>query len=157
MGSRSRQTRNGLPCGLLLSVQQVSIAAYLLGCTNASPAVIIGCCPMLASVVPKGWTRPSDRASYNTQGYVQQSPNQSDETASKSHRLRNMHSSKSRRNRSEKTSEHVSVASQDELPERRTGGTGIRITDEMREQHRRRMEEAQRMGEERSKVHQQDV
>ena len=68
-----------------------------------------------------------------------------------------MHSSKSRRKRSEKTSENVSVASHDELPERRTGGTGIRVTDEMREQHRRRMEENQRIKEEPLEVHREDV
>ena len=68
-----------------------------------------------------------------------------------------MHSSKSRKKRSEKTSENVSVATQDELPERRTGGTGIRVTDEMREQHRRRMEEDQRIKGEHPEAHREDV
>lgn len=112
---------------------------------------------MLASVVPKSWSRPSGRASFNGEGYGEQSPNGSDETGSKSRRLRDMHSSKSRKKRSEKSSQQVSVATQDELPERRTGGTGIRITDEMREQHRRRMEENQCMEEGRSKGQPQDV
>lgn len=119
--------------------------------TDASPAVMIGCCPMLASVVPKSWSRPSGRASFNAEGYIEQSPNGSDETGSKSQRLRNMHSSRSRKKRSEKSSQQVSVATQDELLDRRTGGTGIRITDEMREQHMRRMEENQCMEEGRSK------
>lgn len=107
---------------------------------------------MLASALPKGWVRSS-----HAQGYVQQSPNQSDGTESRSHRLRDMHSSKSRRKRSEKTSENVSVASHDELPERRTGGTGIRVTDEMREQHRRRMQEDQRIKGEPLEVHREEV
>jgi hypothetical protein len=115
-------------------------------------ATIIGCCPVLASIVPKG--RPSNRISYDTQGYVRQLTNRS---ASHSHRLGNVLRSKSREKSSEKASEDISMSrtgneSVEELPERRKGGTGILITAEMREQHELRMEEDRRMEEARRRI-----
>jgi hypothetical protein len=123
---------------------------------NFFSAVIIGCCPVLASVVPKG--RLSNRISYDTQGYVRQSPNRS----THSHRLRDMLSSKSREKSNEKTSENISMSrtgheSVEELPERRKGGTGILITAEMREQHELRMEEDRMMDEARLRAEQAGV
>ena len=125
-------------------------------------AVIIGCCPMLASIVPKRRTLPSSTVSFDTQGYVRQSPNRSGEGAPRSHGLRNMLGSKSREKSSEKNSGNISMSrtgheSEEELPPRRTDGAGIRITDEIREQYRLRMEEDQRMEEARLKLEQSQV
>ncbi|KAL1799355.1 hypothetical protein ACET3X_003392 [Alternaria dauci] len=129
---------------------------------ECSTAVIIGCCPVLASVVPKRRTRPSNSVSYDTQGYVRQSPNRSGEDAPRSHGLRNMLSSKSREKGSEKTSGNISISrtgheSEEELPPRRTEGAGILITEEIREQYMLRMKEDQRMEEARLKLEQSQV
>jgi hypothetical protein len=105
---------------------------------------------MLASAVPKGRIRQSNIVSYDTQGYARQSPNRSKENAPRSHGLRNMLNSKSREKSSDKTSGDISISrtgheSEEVLPERRTAGTGILITDELREQYQLRIEEDQRM------------
>jgi hypothetical protein len=130
--------------------------------TDTLLAVIIGCCPVLASVVPKRRTRPSDTVSYDTQGYIRQSPNRSGEGAPRSHGLRNILSSKNREKSSEKNSGNISISrtgheSEEELPPRRTEGAGILITDEIREQYRLRMKEDQRMEEARLKLEQSQV
>ncbi|KAG9193538.1 hypothetical protein G6011_03573 [Alternaria panax] len=119
---------------------------------ESSTAVIIGCCPVLASVVPKRRTRLSDTASYDTQGHVRRSRNQPGDGASRSHGLRNMLSSKSREKGSEKYSGSISISragheSEEELPPRRTEGAGVLITEELREQYRLRMKEDRRMEE----------
>ncbi|CAN9121313.1 unnamed protein product [Alternaria alternata] len=129
---------------------------------ECSTAVIIGCCPVLASVVPKRRTRPSDTVSYDTQGYIRQSPNRSGEGAPRSHGLRNILGSKNREKSSEKNSGNISISrtgheSEEELPPRRTEGAGILITDEIREQYRLRMKEDQRMEEARLKLEQSQV
>jgi hypothetical protein len=69
---------------------------------------------------------------------------------------------KSREKSSEKNSGNISMSrtgheSEEELPPRRTDGAGIRITDEIREQYRLRMEEDQRMEEARLKLEQSQV
>jgi hypothetical protein len=60
-----------------------------------------------------------------------------------------MLSSRNRKRDSEKTSANVSESktgheSLEELPPPRTGGTGIRITPQMQEEHERRTEDAKR-------------
>ncbi|CAN9139578.1 unnamed protein product [Alternaria alternata] len=136
--------------------------AYAVDTVTNMMAVIIGCCPVLASVVPKRRTRPSDTVSYDTQGYIRQSPNRSGEGAPRSHGLRNILSSKNREKSSEKNSGNISISrtgheSEEELPPRRTEGAGILITDEIREQYRLRMKEDQRMEEARLKLEQSQV
>ncbi|KAK1916497.1 hypothetical protein P3342_004316 [Pyrenophora teres f. teres] len=127
---------------------------------ECSTAVIIGCCPMFASVVPKGRTPPVNPVSYDSHGYVRQSPNRSNESGS--HRLKRMMSSKNREKTGGKTMENISISrtghdSQEELPERRTRGTGILITEELREQHEQRLEEDRRMEEAWLKTEQSNV
>jgi hypothetical protein len=58
-------------------------------------------------------------------------------------------SSRNKERDSEKTSANISESktgreSLEELPPPRTGGTGIRITPQMQEEHQRRMEDAKR-------------
>ncbi|KAH7371560.1 hypothetical protein BKA66DRAFT_423769 [Pyrenochaeta sp. MPI-SDFR-AT-0127] len=116
---------------------------------ECSTAIIIGCCPVLASLIPKFST--SSRESEDGQGYVRQSANRSDGSAppgstpakapkSKGIKLKSLISSKSRktgtRNRSLFEDDN---ASQEELAKSRTGGTGIRITPQLRREHERRM------------------
>jgi len=117
---------------------------------NTPLAIIIGCGPMFASVVPKGRSQPTIPVSHDSRGYVRQSPNRSNESGS--HRLKRMLSSKGREKTGGKTLDNISISrtghdSQEELPERRTGGTGILITEELRKQHRQRLEEDRRMEE----------
>lgn len=100
-------------------------------------------------MVPKGWARSSNSMGYDAQSYVRQSQDQSDESATGSHCLQDLRNPKGGR-KSEKPLGQMGISrtgneSEDELPERRTGGTGIRITDELREQHKRRMEEEGRL------------
>ncbi|KAI4624471.1 hypothetical protein J4E83_004146 [Alternaria metachromatica] len=126
---------------------------------ECSTAIIIGCCPGLASAVPKSRFRRTDSISYDTQGYVRQSPNRSSGNAPKSHGLRNMLGSRNRDKNSEKMSGDISMSrtgheSEEQLPERRTTGSGVLITDELREQQRLRMEEDERMEEARLKFEQ---
>jgi hypothetical protein len=70
-----------------------------------------------------------------------------------------MLNSKSREKSSDKTSGDISISrtgheSEEVLPERRTAGTGILITDELREQYQLRIEEDQRMEDARLKFEQ---
>jgi hypothetical protein len=103
--------------------------------------------------------RRTNTVSYDTQGYVRQSPNRSSGNEQRSHGLRNMLSSKNRDKHSEKTSQNISISrtgheSEEQLPERRTTGSGVLITDELREQQRLHMEEDERMEEARLKFEQ---
>lgn len=73
--------------------------------------------------------------------------------------MRNMLGSRNRDKNSEKMSGDISMSrtgheSEEQLPERRTTGSGVLITDELREQQRLRMEEDERMEEARLKFEQ---
>ena len=107
-------------------------------------AIIIGCCPVFASLIPK--TSRANRVTYDTHGYVRQSPNPSQASAPPSTsapngvRLKSLLSSKSRKtgtaNRSLFEDEH---GSQEELAKVRSDGRGIRVTTQLRQEHERRM------------------
>ncbi|KAF2850315.1 hypothetical protein T440DRAFT_532115 [Plenodomus tracheiphilus IPT5] len=107
---------------------------------ECSTAIIIGCCPVLAVLIPKSKT-PGNRVSYDASGYVRQTPSRPNGSASNSHRLRAMMGPKNRTvgistNRSAGAEDPN--ASQEKLPERRNDGKGILITRELREEHERR-------------------
>lgn len=114
---------------------------------------------MFASVVPKSKPRRTNLVFYDSRGYLRQC-NQSNESGS--HRLNRMLSPKTQEKPGNKAMENISVSrtghdSQEELPERRTGGTGILITEELREQHQQRLEEDRRMEEALIKTEQSNV
>ncbi|CAO2652282.1 Nn.00g005650.m01.CDS01 [Neocucurbitaria sp. VM-36] len=112
--------------------------------SNYLTAVIIGCCPVFASLIPK--TSSSNRVSYDTQGYVRQlgsgsNPSAPESTsASNGVKLKSLLSSKNRKagtgNGSLFQDEH---GSQEELAKSRNDGRGIRVTTQLRLEHERRL------------------
>ncbi|KAL6711709.1 hypothetical protein ACN47E_004643 [Coniothyrium glycines] len=113
---------------------------------ECSTAVIIGCCPVFASLIPKS---RASRVSFNASGYVQQSAGRSNGTGSNNYRLRNMLRSKDRKKGPPSNSLGsnsmfaVGNNSEDELPPSRVNHTGIKLTPELRREHERRMAASQ--------------
>jgi hypothetical protein len=88
----------------------------LIRSTKHSIAVIIGCCPMLAALIPK--SNPSQRVSYDTHGYVRQSASRSNGSANEGVVLGSVKSStKSRKKPSSEMYWSDGHGSQEELPQ----------------------------------------